>query len=294
MAPQKKAAAQEEEASIADLCRLIRGPSEQLACMNAKMNKIEAEVQKVDRVENEVKNVKTLMESLREENKELKSLIKQKDEQLSDMQSTVNDLETRLNSLEQHHRGWGARVLNIPLSEEEEGSTQLTVQKVYNLALRPILEGAASTGKIKEVPPAEQVLEMAHVLPGKPGQPKPIIMHFFNRQVRNLCFQLKKDFAARETPRGASGREGGGAETRRRGGEQQVNGGGGHEGPGRYRYPLYDDLTKANLAKLRAISQDSRVQACWSVNGQIRFKLKDSNVVKKLNSVLEPLDDILK
>ena len=63
---------------------------------------------------------------------------------------------------------------------------------------------------------------------------------------------------------------------------------------GRYRYPLYDDLTKANLSKMRAISQDDRVLACWTVNGQIRFKLKSSNVVKKVTSIFDPLDVILK
>jgi len=282
---------------MADLCCLIRGQSEQLSCMSAKMTSIEAEVQKVDRIESDVRNIRTLMESLREENKELRSLIKQKDEQLGEMQSTVNDLEARLNNIEQHHRGWGARVLNIPLTEEEEADTQLTIQKVFALALRPLLEGAVSVGKLKEVPPAEQVLEMAHVLPGKPGQPKPIIMRFFNRQVRNLCFQLKRDYAVREQPRG--GREGdgpgtSGEERGRREGERGREGRGGHEGPGRFRYPLYDDLTKANVAKMRAISQDERVQACWSVNGQIRFKLKDSNSVKKLHSILAPLDEILK
>ena len=69
--------------------------------MNAKMTKIEAKAQKVEGVENEMKNVKILMESLREERiKELKMLIKQKDKQLNNMQSPVKwPMETRLNSL---------------------------------------------------------------------------------------------------------------------------------------------------------------------------------------------------
>ena len=47
-----------------------------------------------------------------------------------------------------------------------------------------------------------------------------------------------------------------------------------------YQYPLYDDLIyeviyEANLAKIKAIGQDERVQACWSVNGRVRFKVKN-------------------
>ena len=45
---------------------------------------------------------------------------------------------------------------------------------------------------------------------------------------------------------------------------------------------------------MRAISQDDRVLACWSVNGQLRFKLKESNVIKKVQSILDPLDVILR
>ena len=63
---------------------------------------------------------------------------------------------------------------------------------------------------------------------------------------------------------------------------------------GRYKYPLYDDLTKANLSKMRAIAQDDRVLAAWTVNGQIRFRLKNSDAVRRVNSILDPLEEILK
>ena len=187
----------EEEVSLSDLYRLVKGLSDQMATMNAK-------VEKVDSIESEIRSMKTLIESLTVENRELKAAVKSKDEQLNDMQKHINGVEERLNSLEQHHRGWGARVLNIPLTDEEEADSQLTVKKVFDLALRPIFEGAVTRGKLRAVPEAEQVLEMAHVLPGKPGTHKPIIMRFFSRQLRNLCFQLKRDFAPREQAHGSS------------------------------------------------------------------------------------------
>jgi len=278
----KGAPAAEEEPTLGDLLKLLKQQSEQLTSLNTKMTKIEEDVQKMDQIDNEVKNIKTLVVSLREENKELRAALKLKDEQIDDMQSAVCSLETKLNNLEQHHRGWGARVLNVQVTEAEEANPEAMINKVYQTALRPILEGAVNTGKLQTLPTADQVLEVAHVLPGKPGHPKPIIMRFYNRNLRNLIFQLKKEHAPREQVE--QGRRGGGGD----------GGGSRSERLGRFRYPLYEDLTKTNLAKMRAISQDERVQACWTVNGQIRFRLNDSNEVKRVTSIHDPLDKILR
>ena len=105
--------------------------------------------------------------------------------------------------------------------------------------------------------------------------PRPIIMRFFNRNIRSLCFQFKRDHATREL----AVRAGGGEEETRK---------------GRFAYPLYDDLTKLTLHKMRAISQDERVSACWTVNGRIHFKLQDSDAVRKVGSIQDPLDVILR
>jgi len=285
MAPSKKSTiddnASSDNASLADILRMLKSQADKLSSIDIKLNK-------VDVIESEVKDLKTLIVSLRDENKELRSEIKLKDTQLTEMQATVSGVESRLNSLEQHHRGWGARILNIPVSPAEEADPEVMIQKVFDLALRPILEGAVSSGKLKSIPLPEQVLEVAHVLPGKPGLPKPIIVRFFSRNLRNLIFQCKKDFAVREEetrPR-RSADNGGGA-----GGGGNINGG--FEGRGRFRFPLYDDLTKMNLSKMRSISQDDRVLACWTINGQIKFRLKDSNEIRKVVCVLDPLEKIL-
>jgi uncharacterized protein YoxC len=258
----------EDEPSLSDIVRLLKAQGEQLTTLNTQMCK-------VDKIESEVKDLKTLMISLKEENKELREQVKAKDKVIEDMAKAVSGLEDKLNSVEQHHRGWGARVLNLPVSDAEAANPTAMIEKVYDLALRPILEGAARAGRLEAIPPANQVLEVAHILPGKPGQPRPIIMRFYSRNIRSLCFQFKRDFAPRELPTG------------RGGGPEAVN-------RGRFTYPLYDDLTKPTLNKMRAISQDERVQACWTVNGKIHFKLKESDTVRKVVSIQDPLDLILK
>ena len=74
---------------------------------------------KVDRIEAEVKDLKTLMVSLKEEVKELREQVKVKDKVIEDMAKAVSGLEDKLNSVEQHHNGWGACVLNLPVSDAE-------------------------------------------------------------------------------------------------------------------------------------------------------------------------------
>jgi len=263
------ATANEDDPSLGDIVLLLKAQAEKLEVISTQMTK-------VDKIESEVKDLKTLIVGLREENLELKGQLREKDKVIDDMSKSVAGLEEKLNNVEQHHRSWGARVLNIQVSDAEAGDPAAMIDKVFNLALLPILEGAVRSGKLAAVPPASQVLEVAHVLPGKPGFPRPIIMRFFNRNIRSLCFKFKKDFAPREKPSG------------QRVGEGQES------GRGRFAYPLYDDLTKPTLNKMRAIGQDDRVQACWTVNGKIHFKLKDSESVRKVVSIQDPLDTILK
>jgi hypothetical protein len=42
---------------------------------------------------------------------------------------------------------------------------EAVVQKVYDLVQQPILAGAKNAGKLRYVPTAEQLLEVAHVFP---------------------------------------------------------------------------------------------------------------------------------
>jgi hypothetical protein len=258
-----------DEPSLSDIARLLKSNSDQLAALTTQMAK-------VDKIEEEVKDLRVLIIALRDENKALNNQVKEKDKIIEDMSKSVSSLEEKLNQVEQHHRSWGARVLNLKVSDTEASNPEAMIEKVFDLALRPILEGAVRSGRLAAVPPALQVLEVAHVLPGKPGLPRPIIMRFFNRNIRSICFQFKREFAPREEEqRGARGS----SEDSRK---------------GRFLYPLYDDLTKPTLLKMRAISQDDRVQACWTVNGRIHFRLKESDAVRKVVSIMDPLEEILK
>ena len=270
---------------------IIKNISSQLAANSTQLSNLTAKMDKIDVIENEVKNLRVLLSDLKSENTQLKAAASDNERKMAELNERNNSLEDRLNNLEQHHRGWGARILNIPLTPDEETDNNRVRDIVYNLALRPILEGAVAKNLLTKVPTADQLLETAHVLPGKAGQPKPIIMRFYNRNVRDACFVMKKHYAPRVEQSGG-GRGGAARGGAARGGEE---GAGGFEGRGRYLYPLYEDLTWATFLKLRAITNDERVKACWSIKGQIRFVLhKNEKEVRRVQSLLTPLDDILK
>jgi archaellum component FlaC len=293
MPPKKDKVTNPEPEDFTALMDMMRSMSTQMNSMNSKIESMDAKMNKIESIETEVKTLKVLLSDLTSENKKLKQEAVVTERKLADMNERNNQLENRLNSLEQHHRGWSARVLNIPLTPEEEADNSRVASIVYNLVLLPILQGAQERKLLMHIPPVEQLLEMAHVLPGKVGETKPIIMRFFNRNTKDLIFRLKKFYAPRISgTRGVGGRSGGGGGGSGGGGEEEP---GGFEGRGKYAYPLYEDLTRAAFKKMRAIADDERVKACWSVKGQLKFVLhKSPNDIKKVVSLLDPLDTILK
>jgi hypothetical protein len=290
MGPKKIPPVADDDSANSSVLDMMRSIKAELTSLNLKMEKL-------DTVENEVKSLKILITDLKNENAKLKSDLRDNEKKLDDMNERNNSLENRLNSLEQHHRGWSARVLNIPLSKEEESDNFRVQEKVYHLALLPILKGAVERNILHSVPTSDQLLEIAHVLPGPEGAPKPIIIRFYNRNIRDICFRLKKFYSPREAAGSYGGASGGDGDGGGAGGGGQTGdaAAGGFEGRGKYQFPLYEDLTRATFQKMRAISKDSRVKSCWSIKGQIKFILiSKPNEVKRVVSLMDPLDKILK
>jgi hypothetical protein len=160
--------------------------------------------------------------------------------------------------------------MDLPLSPADEENPFRLAETVYDKVFLPILQGALSKDLIPRIPNCEQLLERAHVLPAsKPGATKPIICRFLNRDYRAVCFRLKKEFATRAPGESSEKRP-------------------------RYAHPFYEDLSAATFKKMKEIQADPRVESCWSINGQLRFRLTGSDAVKRVNHILDPLDSIIK
>jgi hypothetical protein len=223
-------------------------------------------LEKLATVENlpaQIASLKAMLEASKKANEDLKEELKSKD-------SEITDLKLHCNSLEQYNRSWSIRINGLAVTSEEETDASRMKKKVYNSLLLPILSGAVASGDLPSIPPVESVLETAHVLPYTANQTKPIICCFINRDLKAIIFRHKKEFAPRETgesgPRGRSSR---------------------------YLYSFFEDLTWTTIMKMKALAADERVATCWTSNGNIRYKLVDSQVVKKVNWVLNPVDKIL-
>jgi hypothetical protein len=234
----------------------------------------------LEKMDDKLSTMEEKLNEALEDNKLLKKELAEKTKTIEDLKVTVNKLQAGQNKTDQYMRSWSTRILNIPITDREERCPFAMKKLVYELAFLPILTGAYEKGTIPYIPTDDQLLEVAHVLPGKSGTSRPIIARFKDRNFRTACLRYRKDFATRTPHHTGSSSGGGPAEN-------------GPVGRGSYAYPFYEDLTPATFAKLKELTRDSRVQSCWTVNGQIRFKLSDSSEIKKVVSVFDPIDYIL-
>ena len=262
MAPAKKQTAEAGtenttiEASIQTILK-------DLADIKCKLNKVDSIEEKFENLQRALEKASSENASLKKENEKLKTEIAANQKQLLSLQGSAD-------SVERHQRSWSVRIQAVPLTIAEERDMGLTMQKVHKLVFEPILKGALNSGAIKSIPDFEQLLESAHVLPGKSGSAKPIIARFRSRYWKNLCFKHRKEHATRSTPAPAHRKDG------------RPGGGDGNPGGAKYCFPFCDDLTKPAFSKLLEIQADPTVQSCWSINGSLRFKLKNSTSVRKV------------
>jgi hypothetical protein len=210
---------------------------------------------KLDMILEKLTNMETLLAATQAENKKLRETVAAQDVR-------INDLQSKLNNLEQHGRSFSVRVNNLSLEGVDERDPPAMIDKVFNNVFLPILQGAASKRAISQVPSCFETIEMAHPLPGRSDRPKPIIVRFFNRNIKAVLFRHRKEFATKVDER--------------------------------YKYPFHDDLTRDNFIKMKQLQADPRVHSCWSTGGSLRYRLNDSNVIKRVTSIYMSNDDILK
>ena len=194
----------------------------------------------------------------------LRSTVTEQAEELAELRNSLNDRE-------QYARNWSMRILNIPIPQQSEADTRFVMTTVYETLIYPILEGARGNGDIDHVPECDVLLETAHILPGKGDGAKPIIARFFSRYWRNLVFRNRKEFAPRDAGSTRSNTTKG----------------------ARMKFPFFEDLTRATFKKGGDIKKVERVSSAWTVNGSIRFKIKDNDTIFKVSSINESVDDIV-
>lgn len=262
MAPRIPKQAEPAENTLDELVATVKSLS---ATTEAMREQLTASSLTINGLSTRLSSIESILKITQAENLSLK-------EELKGSYQEVNNLKGKLNNLEQHHRSWSIRVtgLNIPASEEQNVKEHL-----YDRLLKPILVGAVAKNILPHVPSCSEILERAHTLPAKNGGTKSIIARFYCRDMRALIFQLKKEFAPRE-PTGAPATA---SQPKQR--------------PARFLYQIFDDLTRANFLKMKAMGDDKRVDQCWSSNGHLKYRLAGQTEVKSVWNAFDPVDVIL-
>jgi uncharacterized protein YhaN len=111
-------------------------------------------------------NLESLWKDTKAENNMLKAALQEKEREI------VNVRE-RMNEHEQYTRSWSIRVLNMNIPPDEATDPFKVMNHLYKRLLLPIFQGAVEQGLLNSIPPVEQVLETAHILPSKPGSNAP-------------------------------------------------------------------------------------------------------------------------
>jgi hypothetical protein len=245
--------------SLATLTTSVQQQQQQLSAITSRLDKVDLLTEQLGNIEESLKIISS-------ENVSIKST-------LAANQANITSVQSNQIRLDQYQRSWSVRVMELQLSPQEEDNPFRLAEAVYTKVFLPILNGALSEDLIPKIPSCDQLLELAHVLPAsKPGSIKPIICRFLNRDYRSICFRLKKKYATRST---------------------STPPGSGDKRP-RYAFPFYEDLSAATFKKMKEVQADSRVESCWSVNGQLRFRLAGSDTVKRVYNIMDPIDTIIK
>lgn len=205
-------------------------------------------------------------DKLEEATKDLKSKLDEVTQLNKEMSATISLQGDRINFCEQALRASSIRIVGLPVTRNS--TPQEISTAVYSTIIQPVFELAKAQGEIDSYPTLRFCIESAFCIPSKNPNSCPVIAKLASPTIKNLVFQLKKE-ALPPADTSTSGRP-------------------------RPKYGVYEDLTPANFAQFRAISEDPRTTAVWTYNGQTKFRVKDRDVIYKVKALSDTVDSLTK
>ena len=243
-----------------------RSMEELVGSLSAKLDDISNQLafanKRLDDQADRFDKLEKLLADSQRENQALKTALLNKDDE-------VHQLKIKLNMVEQHSRSTCIRIFNLDISGDDRDPVVI-IDNVYNRVLMPILIGAVETKKMAALPPSDKLILSAHILPGKENKAKPILVRLCNSHARTIIMMNKKAFAP-SAPIASNS-----------------------SGPARQLYPIFEDMTRDSFRTMRAISAHASVQSCWCAGGQLRYRLIDSDTIKKVSDIYCSIEDIIK
>jgi len=236
---------------------LFENMSKKLDAMQTQLSKLS----KLDTLEDSVNQLLKENSALKEEVAGISAELKKKDE-------AIQQLTDQLNRCDQDARSKSLRIVGLPVNLNS--TPEAIVDAVYDNIIQPVLLAAASKGEIREnaIPDKQFIIDNAFVIPTKKGASPPVIVKLASQFTRNIIFRYKKDVLPKSLH----------PETHRE----------------RCKYAIFEDLSPGNHALLRSFLDDKRVKSAWSYNGQIKFKLLNSETIYRAKSLTDTVDTIVK
>jgi hypothetical protein len=223
--------------------------------LSNKMDAMQAQLTKLD----SLPALETAVHQLVKENSVLREEVATISAELKKKDETIKQLSDQLNRCDQDSRSKSLRIVGLPLNANS--TTDEVIESVNTNVLQPVIQAAVSKGEIRDsaIPDKLLLLDSAYVIPSKKGTSPSAIVKISSQYVRNLVFRHKKEALPKDHH----------PETRKE----------------RCKYAIFEDLTPGNHALLRTFADDRRVKSAWSYNGQIKFKLLNSETVYRAKSL---------
>ena len=173
----------------------------------------------------------------------------------------------QINNCEQAMRATSIRILGLPVKKDDNPLTILNT--VYETIVHPVMVAAHQKGELDTPFPSRRfIIDSAFSIPSKNPASCPVIVKFSSAFIRNLIFSYKNDVLPK-SPDPATHRI-------------------------RPKYAIYEDLTPANFAHLRTLTDDPRTTTIWTYNGMVKFRIKDCETIFRSRSITDTVDSILK
>jgi len=239
----------------------------QISAIAAKLDTICGKLQKMDIIESKLEQVENALCKLKHENTYIREELASARSELSNKEKTISTLQEQVNRLDQSARANSIRVIGLPVTQQTPQSDILKI--VFEQVVNPCIEAAKKSGEIPNmfVPYPSHLVDSAFSIPSKNSSTMPVIVKFANSSTRNLVFRHKRSALPQiKDP----------TTNRTRG-----------------KFAIYEDLSQTNHATLQHFSKDSRVRSTWTYNGQVRFKVHDSETVYRVRSLSDSYESLV-
>jgi len=239
----------------------------QIASISSKLDAICSKLQKMDVIETRLEQMENILCELKHENTLVRDELASARSESAKKDKVIADLSAQVNRLDQASRSNSIRVIGLPVTQH---TSPADIKKtVFENIVNPCLESAKRAGEFPAmyVPFPDLLIDSAFSIPSKSTSNSPVIVKFSSASIRNIIFRHKKA-ALPQIKDPASNRM-------------------------RGKYAVYEDLSSINNATLQRFAKDTRVRSTWSFNGQVRFKVHDSDTMYRVKSPTDTYEDLV-